>query len=164
MSINSLNNNLLGLVNSTAGKSLLQKMGTTINKPEDLTSQKLAELLKNPPQNMSADEKRIFDELKDIDSELTDMENEFNSWSEEDRLDIVKAKMLLERLKELEVKLSELENTINDLIENRKARDEMNRLIYNQFSQIDLLRVQAEKYREMNKTQEQNNTTTTSFA
>lgn len=160
MSINSLNNNLVNLVSSNAGKSLLQKMDTTASaKPEDVTTQKLAELLKNPPQTMSVEEQRMYEELKKIDEELSSMESEFNKLTEEDRLDVVRAKMMLDRLKELEVKLSELENTINEMIENRKARDEMNRLIYNQFNQIDLLRVQAEKYREMNKNQENNETT-----
>jgi predicted transcriptional regulator len=160
MSINGLNNNLINLLNNSVGKSLLQKMdATSSDKPEDLTSQKLAELLKNPPQKMSVEEQRIYEELKKIDEELSSMENEFNNLREEDRLDIVKAKMMLDRLKEIEVKLSELEETINKIIEDRKARDEMNRLIYNQFNQIDLLRVQAEKYREMNKNQENNQTT-----
>lgn len=160
MSINGLNNNLVNLANNNVGKSLLQKMDTISNsKSGDLTTDKLAELLKNPPQTMSVEEQRMYEELKKIDEELSSMENEFNKLTEEDRLDIVKAKMMLDRLRELEVKLSELEETINQMIENRKARDEMNRLIYNQFNQIDLLRVQAEKYREMNENQENSQTT-----
>ncbi|GIW21140.1 MAG: hypothetical protein KatS3mg068_0147 [Candidatus Sericytochromatia bacterium] len=154
MSINSLNNNLVNLVNTNAGKSLLQKLNNSnSSKTEDLTAEKLAELLKNIPQNMSAEEEKIYEELKKVDQELTAMENEFNKLREEDRLDMIKAKMLLDRLRELEVKLSELENAINEIIENRKVRDEMNRQIYNQFNQIDLLRVQAERYRELNKAQ-----------
>lgn len=158
MSINGLNSNISSLLNNDNGKSLLKKMGLSDNsiKVEDLTSKKLAELLKNPPEITSEAEQKIYDELKGIDKELSSIEDEFAKMREEERLDLVKARALLDRLREIEGKLEEINGAINDIIESRKARDKMNRIIYNQFNQIDLLRVQAEKYREMNEVQNNN--------